>query len=767
MPVLSAVGRYARACLTLTSLGFLLLSMSCHDGGPAGPDPENLEILMVQGNGQGAEPGTRLPLPLKVRIQVRGSAAPVEGARIRWELMEGLGGALEPMESRTDSMGLAATELTLGPSLGIYRVRAGLRGADAPGVEFSAEGLRAPTLSTDPLPSTVPGGTISLAGTHFSPTPEANVVTFSGVRARVLASSTEDLQVEVPPCLLSRDYQVKVQVGSLSTGERTVSVGGDPTALEMEPGEDRLLDSSRGLDCAYLPHRPGSSYLVVPHSTGTMDGAGYVFGLGVLTGDGVSPPSLPGAHRQSPMRLPGQEPGFPGGKDRAPGERSVSPAGGGQILPGGFLLEGILEAQDRWDERLREMESEMLAARAVGAPATVETPRAFIASPTVPEVGEKRSFKVLNLENRFDKVTAVVRYVSDHAILYEDLDVPGGGFTPQDLADLAAEFEHPIHSVVVDAFGSESDLDGNDRVIILFTTAVNRLTKPGSSGFIGGFFYGLDLLPEREGSNAGEIFYSIVPDPAGEAGPAISRFTALSAIPAILAHEFEHMVHFNQRMLLGGAASQEALWLSEALAQMAEDLVGTAFELARNPTKAQEYRSGNWIRARQFLQNPSRVSVVSSLPPGTLAERGAAWLLLKQVVGREGQDGLLPELTSSTRSGVDNLTAATGISWRQLVAEWVASLFLDGTNLPVRPELLVSGVNLRVALAGGDGSYPLIPKAFGGSSAMYQGYLWPSAPDFFIITPPPGGLTLWAGGGGLSALPEEPLGLRTLVVRLQ
>ena len=34
--------------------------------------------------------------------------------------------------------------------------------------------------------------------------------------------------------------------------------------------------------------------------------------------------------------------------------------------------------------------------------------------------------------------------------------------------------------------------EANDRVIIIFTPAVNRLTEPGSDGFVGGFFYGLD-----------------------------------------------------------------------------------------------------------------------------------------------------------------------------------------------------------------------------------------------------------------------------------
>ena len=48
------------------------------------------------------------------------------------------------------------------------------------------------------------------------------------------------------------------------------------------------------------------------------------------------------------------------------------------------------------------------------------------------------------------------------------------GFTDLDLADLAMEFGDPVYPTITEAFGSESDLDGNGRVIILFTPAVNR-----------------------------------------------------------------------------------------------------------------------------------------------------------------------------------------------------------------------------------------------------------------------------------------------------
>jgi hypothetical protein len=226
------------------------------------------------------------------------------------------------------------------------------------------------------------------------------------------------------------------------------------------------------------------------------------------------------------------------------------------------------------------------------------------------------------------------------------------------------------------------------------------------------------------------------------------------------------MVHFNRRMLVAGADSPEALWLSEALAQMSEDLVADAFDDSHQAMKARQYRSGNYIRAKRYLENPSQISPLASLPPGTLAERGAGWLLLKQVFGRAGRPDLLKTLTSSRGWGTENLSAATGVPWHELVAGWAGSLFLDGTGVPVRSELQVAGVNLRAALTYTDGSYPLKTLNFGEHSEVFSGTLWPSSPNYFIISPPVGGLTLGAGGAK-GGIPESGLGLRILVVRLQ
>ncbi|MCJ7629625.1 MAG: IPT/TIG domain-containing protein, partial [Longimicrobiales bacterium] len=728
----------------LLVLVLLLLVPSCGDDGPTGLDTSNLEILLVEGDRQASQPGDILPSALKVRVQTKGNGAAVEGAKVRWQIFEGVGATVDPTVVDTDSLGMAVAQLTLGVALGTYRVQASVRGMESSPVDFSAEAILVPGLDHVPAQPVQAGDTILLQGSNFGLLPDKNVVTFSGVRGRVISSSPTELRVEVPGCLLARGYQLRVRIGALTTDPADLMVAGGGSSLLLDRGEDLVLDASRGFNCFHLPSAPGSLYLAVPLSTSTLGGTDHGFSLVGLTADGLFPaPSVPAP-------VPAREWGLV------------------PFLGSGFTMEGVLDAQDRWDEGLRSLEAELLTSAAPLSPPSqlLKTGQPAEVSP-LPELGEKRTFKVLKVDGGFARVAARVRYVSDHALVYVDEKVPSGGFTEQDISDLAREFEEPVYPTITGAYGAESDLDDNDRVIILFTAAVNRLTPPGSDGFVGGFFFGLDLMEGRAGSNEGEIFYAMVPDPAGEEGPAIGRYTALTTIPAVLAHEFEHMVHFNQRMLLKGAESSEGLWLSEALAQMAEDLVGEVFDRARQPSKAYQYRVGNWIRARRFLEGPSQVSVLASLPPGTLAERGAGWLLLKQLSGRPDQEGLLGTLASSTWTGTANLTRAMGQGWEELAADWAGALFLDGTGVPVRPELGVSGVNLREVLAESDGRYPLRPLTFGERSTLFSGTLWSSAPNYFIISPPAGGGVTLSATGPMGGLPEAAMGLRVLVVRLQ
>ncbi len=686
-----------------------------------------------------ASPGALLPLPLQVRVQSASTGRGAVGVKVRWEIAEGVGAGVDPPTSLTDSTGLAVTRLTLGPGLGGYRVVARILAAQLPPVEIRADAILVPELTLVPGGPLLAGDTVRLEGRSFSPNPEQNVVTFSGIRGHVLLSSPTQLQVEVPPCLPPRGVDLKVQVGFLSTTTASLQVEGGTTTLELAPGEDLILDPNQWPVCVHLPSEPGSSYLLVPHSTGAVGGAAYGTSVVGLTTDGVSPALGPGPSDAPPVRV-----------------------GGEAALPG---LGSGLDAQQRWELRVRLLEREILD----GPGARSRPPRDLLptspskGTPHVPQLGETRKFKVLNRKREFDNVTAVLRFVAPHTLVYVDERAPEGGFSDTDLASLAGEFENTIHPVVTGSFGKESDLDGNDGVVILLTPTVNELTETGADGYVGGFFFGLDLMPGMNGSNGGEVFYALVPDPSGRFGPALSRSLLLAIVPAVLAHEFAHMVHYNQRMLVGRAEHQDALWLSEAMAQMAEDLVGEAFEQRGATQKALQYRQGNWSRARRFLEEPSQVSVLASLPPGTLAERGAGWLLLKQL---SGHDGLLAALARSTRTGVDGLTYVVGKEWGDLIPDWAGSLYLDGLGVPVRSGLRVPGVNLREALSR-DGAFPLDPPVAGGASFSRGGSLWSSAADYLIINPPAsGGIALSVSGPG-GRPPDPGMGLQFLVVRLR
>ncbi len=724
--------------LGLLTIGVLFAA--CSDDGPAGPDTSNLEILILQGDAQFGEPGTLLPVPLEVRVQDLSDNRGEVGVKVRWEVVAGEGAELDQLTTLTDSLGAASVGLTLGPELGAYRVRASVKGMLSGPAEFEASAVYSPVLTLVPVDPVRAGDTIRLEGRNLSANPDEDVVTFSRIRGRVISASPTQLRVEVPPCLPTRGVELKVHIGALATDPATLQVLEGNQFLELAVGQDTILDAGQGFSCLRFPSEPGSQYLVVPQTTGTVGGGVYDVGFVGLTADDSQP------LRQGP---PGPTPG-------PEGLTGDSPIFGGDL-------------QWAFDRRLRELEGLALKERGVSgvSPAAVAEAPPLAAPARLPQIGESREFNVLNPENDFEKVTATVRHITDHALIYMDVEAPSGGFAPLDLVRMAAEFETAIHPTVTEAFGAESDLDQNERVIILFTPAVNRLTPEGSEGYVGGFFFGIDLLADRTGSNEGEIFYAVVPDPTGIFGPLLARSTLLYSLPAILAHEFEHMVHFNQRTLLVGAEGQDALWLSEALAQMAEDLVGRHLQEMGDLENAQKFQLGNWRRARRFLLEPKAVSVLATLPPGTLAERGAGWLLLAYLFGHEEGGSLLREITASDLTGVANLTQAMGRPWAELVSDWFGAIYLDGLPIPVRNRLRVPGLNLRHSLSLIDGQFPLTPIQLGRFSFSRVISLWSSAADYYIITAPTlGGLAM--NLSGLEGRPPNPAsGLRLLVVRLE
>jgi hypothetical protein len=505
------------------------------------------------------------------------------------------------------------------------------------------------------------GARVLLRGRGFRPDPAQNLVVFDGFRGRVVAASDSTLQVDVPACLPTRRVAVSVVIDSLSSQRLPLDVAGEAAALlRLEIGESRRVEVADGTECVQLAG--GARYLLVTQSASTVGGGLYGFSL-----RGVGPRSAL----------------------TAPHTRLDPSSRGPRSGPSDFR------------ERLRMMEDHALAGtREESAWPARATTRAL-----PPRVGDVARFRVVDNEGRFHEVQSVVRFVGTRVAIHVDLEAPmgDGGLTDADLRALANDLDDPVFPVLAGAFGTPSDVDGNERVIVLITPDVNRLTPRGSTAFVGGFFFGVDLLPAAPSSNGAELLYAMVPDPQGQFGDPRSRELVLGVLPSILAHELQHMVHYNERMLVRQASRQEALWLSEALAQSAETLVGDSLRRRGDQAKA----------ARSYLREPGPVSLLVSVGQGSLEERGAGWLFLRYLQGLHPSGGtdLLRSLTRTTRTGLENLEAVTQRSWLESFSDWSVATYMDSSPRPFGT-LHYPDFDLRTLVSEG-APYPLSPTPVG------------------------------------------------------
>lgn len=691
----------------------VLAAVACGDGTtePAAPP---LEIVPVAGQGAFVVPGGALRLEGVVR-EVPGGA-PRSGVEVRWAVERG-DAVLAPGSeagSISDAQGRVWTVVRPGSAPGPLEVRVTLAGGTGPGALFTATAGGRPRLDAVSPTLVAPGSTLVVEGAGFSPRSEDDVVLFSGIRGVVTASDPERLEVTVPPCLPGGTLQVTVQLGTLVSEALPVTVTpGARQGLGMAPGGWIDVEEPSAPGCLRL--EGGAAYLVVGSTFSTVGGARHPVTFRGLAGES--------------------------GDAASAGRRTSAPR---------------LTAATRWEAALRRSEAELASGR-VAEPVAV--PRA---PARVPTVGDRRTFRVLNVDRELEEVSAVVRHVGDRAVVYVDEAAPAGGFSEGDLAALAGRFDGTIHPVVTAAFGDESDLDGNGRVAVLFTPVVNRLSPPGSEGFVGGFFYGLDLL-EGEGGNDGEVFYALVPDPHGIHSEPRSRERVLEAVGAVLAHEFQHMVHFHQRVLLRGGSGAGALWLSEGLAQMAEELVARAFQGVGDGDLAGQFRVGNRTRARLYLEDPGAVSLVAASGHGTLPERGGGWLFILYLADRWGEE-VLAHLTRTTRTGVGNVTAATGEAWPDLLADFWSALYLEGTGAGDRYALGYRSTDLASLVGGAGPAWPLPVLRGGGADFLHADTLWSSSARHYLLEPPAGQplVLRMAGEAGGAAPVESELGLRVL-----
>jgi hypothetical protein len=209
-------------------------------------------------------------------------------------------------------------------------------------------------------------------------------------------------------------------------------------------------------------------------------------------------------------------------------------------------------------------------------------------------------------------------------------------------------------------------------------------------------------------------------------------------------------------------AGQEALWLSEALAQMAEEIVARRYEALSDATSTELFRTGTRARARLYLAAPESVSIIVSTGQGSLEERGGGYLHVLYLADQEGID-VLGRLTTTTRTGVANVAAELAKEWPEILADWWSAILLDGPG-PESGPLVYPTIHLR-ALFGNQ--FPLAPRRVGPADATHHGLLWSSSAAYYIVSPEPTGSMTMRLGGEAGGATSPQAALRMRIIRLQ
>ncbi len=273
-------------------------------------------------------------------------------------------------------------------------------------------------------------------------------------------------------------------------------------------------------------------------------------------------------------------------------------------------------------------------------------------------LGEKRNFFIepdFDLSEREELTATLIRITPE---LYFYADEKWWNFSPQNeisqaVSSLGEEFRNTIYPILTSTFGSEwrPGIDRDSRITILIHPMVEEA---------GGYFSSKDEYPKLQvtNSNEREMVYLN------------SEFIRSPYVKSFLAHEFIHLITFNQKEREQGV--EEEVWLNEARAEYASTLVG--FD--------DIYEGSNLQRRVQiFSENPSD-SITEW--QNKKSDYGSVNLFVQYLVDHYGMEVLIASLNSQ-RTGIESINFALKqsdfeIDFSQIFIDWTLAVLINDCN---------------------------------------------------------------------------------------
>jgi len=255
-----------------------------------------------------------------------------------------------------------------------------------------------------------------------------------------------------------------------------------------------------------------------------------------------------------------------------------------------------------------------------------------------------------------EKVSAVLLEVSENAYFYLE-DEWYRGLVGEErkeidekLEKLGKEFDEVIYPGLTSTYGSEwkPGIDDDSHVTIFFHQMKENA---------GGYFSNGDEYPEIQSPNSNEremIYLNII-------------YLEQDIMKSYIAHEFTHLITFNQKERLKGVI--EEIWLNEARADYAPTLLGYD----------ENYQNSNLQqRVRQFISLPSDSLIEWKSEAG---DYGVVSVFTQYLVENFGIEILIDSL-QSYKVGVASLDYALSKnekekSFFQIFIDWTITIFLN------------------------------------------------------------------------------------------
>lgn len=537
-----------------------------------------------------------------------------------------------------------------------------------------------PTISSaDPLEELQ---SATIQGQNFASSPSGNTVTIDGEEATVTAAGTTELTIDVPElgCVPPHDAVVEV----------ATAAGSDDATSALTPAETPI---SLNVGQQTINTDPANFCLQFSETTSS---ATYLMGVQSLASSGITPVEISaeavdgsGAFVQAAATTP-----------------SLSISSGGQVPE---PMERLL-LHRRAEQQLREWESTHLSPsnRLTHPPARSDDLQMAVTGVSEGDLVDMRILdrtgSTISCDDYFE-VTARVKEVTAEAIIVADTANPDSpSFTDGDYAEFGERLDR-LYPELTNYFGQTNDIDGNDRVVALFTEKVTE----GNPNLLG-FVWGGDLRDRKDcaASNEGEVFYGRVPDSD------FSRSAGKTIMPATIQHELTHVIQFSR----GASLLSRVL---EAQAQIGEEISGHA-NAGRSPynnydgSVAWDWDDSDTIQwypdsfndlAKYYGFQGSDNPQVDGAPeecswwisdPSPCQARslwyGVGWSFMRWVSDQFGpsypggeqalhRDIIDPNVGSG--HGLNKVASTVGEDLSTMMAQWAAALYTDDRNPAFQP----------------------------------------------------------------------------------